>query len=138
MGTGDNDSDAAESYDGATGSFLLRVAHGAEPSEAEAAEDGPTWAPPRFERMRRLGEGGFGVVYEAYDAERRAHVALKTSARRGARDLVRFKREFRSLADLAHRNLVQLYELHGDEARWFFTMELIRGQDLRAYLRARG
>src|ERR1043166_3883384 len=83
--------------------------------------------PARFEVQRRLGAGGFGVVYEAYDRERETVVALKELARSEPIALYRFKREFRTLSDLAHPNLVTLYELFSHEERWFLAMELIRG-----------
>ncbi len=89
----------------------------------------------RFRILRVLGEGGMGVVYEALDEERNATVALKTLRFLTADSLARFKREFRAIQDLHHRNLVQLGELIADGDRWFFTMELVVGEDLLAYVR---
>ena len=83
----------------------------------------------RFEIKRRLGAGGMGVVYEAHDRERNETVALKTLRRFGAKDLLRFKSEFRALHDIDHVNLSSLYELVQEGGVWFFTMELIRGVD---------
>ena len=81
----------------------------------------------RFTLVRRLGAGGMGVVYETYDQQRGELVALKTMRRVDPGALVRFKQEFRSLSDITHPNLVNLYELFAVEDRWFFTMELVEG-----------
>jgi tetratricopeptide (TPR) repeat protein len=88
----------------------------------------------RFEVRRRIGSGGMGVVYEAYDRELESTVALKTLREVSAEGIRRFKREFRALAELDHPNLVRLGELFSDEATWFFTMELVRGVDFVSYV----
>jgi serine/threonine protein kinase len=75
-----------------------------------------------------------GVVYEALDRDRNEHVALKMLRTLSAEGLVRFKDEFRSLQDLGHPNLCSLGELFEADGRWFFTMELIRGDTFLAYV----
>jgi eukaryotic-like serine/threonine-protein kinase len=89
----------------------------------------------RFEVLRLLGTGGMGSVYLALDRHLQAQVALKTLNRADGVDLFRFKREFRSLADLRHANLVTLYELFSEGELWYFTMEHVRGVPLDRYLR---
>src|SRR4029453_12403158 len=89
----------------------------------------------RFTVRRQLGAGGMGVVYEVHDQVRNEVVALKTLLRARAVDIYRLKREFRSLADVAHPNLVSLYELVVDGADCFFTMELVDGVNLLEYVR---
>lgn len=104
----------------------------------KAAEPALDALPERFEVEALLGAGSYGTVYRVFDRERRARVALKLLHRSGAAPLLRFKREFRALADLRHENLLSLYELFADEARWFFTMELIDGVPITEVPRDRG
>jgi len=83
----------------------------------------------RFVLDGRIGEGGMGVVYRARDAESTLPVALKTMAYVEPAALLRFKNEFRALADISHPNVVQLYDLVSEGEHWFFTMELLDGVD---------
>ena len=89
----------------------------------------------RFLVQHRLGAGGFGVVYQVYDREQEAVVALKTLPHAEGGPLYHFKREFRALADISHPNLVTLYELTSEGDQYFFTMELIQGTNFVDYVR---
>jgi hypothetical protein len=89
----------------------------------------------RFEVRRILGEGGMGIVYEAFDRERSMSVALKTLRWVDAKSIFLLKTEFRARADVEHRNLVRLGELHHEEGYWFFTMELVKGVDFLDWVR---
>jgi hypothetical protein len=89
----------------------------------------------RFELLETLGEGGMGVVYRALDRERGVQVALKTLRGATPEAVLRFKTEFRALRDIRHPNLVELGELFESDGTWFFTMELVRGAPLLAWVR---
>src|SRR3989441_723088 len=89
----------------------------------------------RFQVLQRLGAGSMGVVYSARDVGRDEMIALKTLRYADPATIYQLKREFRALADLAHPNLVTLYELISDGDRWFFTMELVDGVGLLDFVR---
>ncbi len=75
-----------------------------------------------------------GVVYRVKDRERGVSVALKTMAHVDPVSLLRFKREFRALADIAHPNVVALHDLFSEGEHWFFTMELVDGVDFLGWV----
>ena len=79
----------------------------------------------RFEVRRRLGMGGMGIVYEAYDRERQTSVALKTLRHIDARALYRLKNEFRSLQDLEHPKAGRI-RVQGNPIRMSETPSSIR------------
>ncbi|MCG8416507.1 MAG: AAA family ATPase [Proteobacteria bacterium] len=89
----------------------------------------------RFQLRAKLGEGGMGIVYDAYDRSRSMSVALKTLRRVSAANLYRFKREFRALSGLSHPNIIALYELISDGDDWFLTMERVDGVDFFRYVK---
>jgi hypothetical protein len=90
----------------------------------------------RFELRKELGRGGSGVVYEAYDRESQAMVALKTLTSLDGENLFRLKQEFRALSNLEHENFVRLGELASAAGHLFFTMERLQGSDFLQYVRA--
>jgi serine/threonine protein kinase len=92
----------------------------------------------RYLLERKLGEGSMGAVYFVRDASTREPLALKRLFNLDAKSVLRLKREFRSLVDLSHPNLVKLYELGRDEDGWFLLMEFVDGDELWEYLTRQG
>ncbi len=89
----------------------------------------------RFTVLDQIGSGGMGEVYRARDDERGVEVALKVLSRSTGGLVLRFKREFRSLANIVHPNIVSLYELLSVGELWCFTMELVDGRSFLRYVR---
>src|SRR5215471_1391343 len=91
-----------------------------------------------YETVRLLGQGAFGVVYEARHRQTGEYVALKRLIRVGPASLASFKREFRSVQGVHHPNLVDLRELFEFEGSCFIAMERVEGIDLLDYVRRDG
>jgi tetratricopeptide (TPR) repeat protein len=89
----------------------------------------------RFLIVRQLGAGAFGTVYQAWDRVQQVTVAVKVLRNRKPELLFRFKREFRTLVDVQHSNLVRLYELFSEGEQWFFSMEILDGRHFLAHVR---
>ncbi len=67
----------------------------------------------RYAVLSRVGAGGMGVVYAAYDEELDRKVALKLvhTARTGDAGGERLRREGRAMARLSHPNIAQIYDM---------------------------
>ena len=89
--------------------------------------------------MRKLGEGGMGVVYEARDDELDRAVAIKTLHQNVVDPAAgeRLRREARAAASVNHPNICQIYEIGEHDSQLFIAMELLEGEPLAARI-ARG
>jgi len=91
----------------------------------------------RYSLLRKLGEGGMGVVYSAYDEELDRRVAIKllrVQHDADANAASRMLREAQAMAQLSHPNVVQVYDAGTLAGQLFLAMEFVHGQTLRAWL----
>src|SRR5262245_44905396 len=93
----------------------------------------------RYRIGNRIGEGGMGVVYSAFDEQLRRQVAVKFLPPRLQADddrLGRFRNEARTLSALNHPHIITIFEIGQTETTPFIAMEFVEGETLRAHLRA--
>ena len=93
----------------------------------------------RYVVLSRIGTGGMGVVYAAYDPDLDRKVAVKLLLRRcpGDAGRIRLMREAQAMARLAHPNVVTVYDTGTLGERVWLAMEFIRGQTLSHWLKLR-
>jgi eukaryotic-like serine/threonine-protein kinase len=89
----------------------------------------------RYVVVGAIGEGGMGRVMRAYDTKLHREVALKLLRSSGdAEARARIVREAQAMAQLAHPNVVSVYDVDTHEGRPFIAMEYVEGRTLRAWL----
>src|SRR5690348_11562537 len=86
----------------------------------------------RYQILRKLGEGGMGVVYAAQDEALGRQVAVKVIREDTADEntVRRFRREAKAAASVSHPNVCQLFEIGEEEGALFIAMELLEGESL--------
>jgi serine/threonine protein kinase len=107
----------------------LRVLTGSSPSGA-GAEPSPSLRLDEFECRRRIGRGGMGEVWEAYDHALKRTVALKLLAHgtlADERQVARFAREAEAAARVRHENVVAIFKAGSDQGMHYIAEELVVG-----------
>lgn len=90
----------------------------------------------KFRILERLGKGGMGVVYKAYDESLQRFVAIKSVSRELASSEIarrRFIREARAVAAIRHTNVITIHAVESNGEIPYLVMELIDGCTLRAF-----
>jgi hypothetical protein len=108
---------------------------GSDPTQALPGAPGPRLVLGRYRLERRLGAGGFGVVWLGWDEKLEREVAVKAIPRESGSG-ERVEREARAAARLNHPGIVAVYELASDEHDVYLVSELVRGRTLGELMRA--
>lgn len=93
-----------------------------------------------YRLIRRIGQGGMGMVYHAYDPQNNRDVAVKVLHRHLLGDLQqmnRFKREMRMHSKLKHPNIVSVLDIYESGHVIALIMELIQGCTLKEFIKHR-
>ncbi|MCB9742935.1 MAG: serine/threonine protein kinase [Alphaproteobacteria bacterium] len=110
-----------------------------EPTPAPRLVEGPTLhsgtlLEGRYELAEKLGQGGLGEVWRAFDRAKRVEVAIKLMHRQWLEEPGRvesFLHSARKMAALRHRHLVRVLQPYGDhQGQVFYVMEYLDGGDL--------
>lgn len=87
----------------------------------------------RFDGLRWIGEGGFGVVFKAIDPKLGRLVALKLCRTKSPDAIEAIEREGRALAQLHHAHIVPVFELGEHDGGVFIAMQYIDGCDAHQF-----
>lgn len=123
----------AQRAEGATGGDAARIESSGPSPLTGAAGKSPRIG--RFEIRRRLGAGGFGVVYHAFDPLLDRDVALKVphpDRIEQEQDRARVLREAKAAARLHHPNVVPVYEAGSDGQNFYIATALVEGETLES------
>src|SRR2546425_11946693 len=92
----------------------------------------------QFRIVAHIGAGGMASVFKAYQPNLDRYVAVKVLPSYHARDPIfvkRFVQEARSVAKLAHPNIVQIHDFGEQENITFIVMEYVDGGTLKDRLK---
>jgi tetratricopeptide (TPR) repeat protein/predicted Ser/Thr protein kinase len=103
------------------------------PDEALAAPSSARFG--KFIRTLRLGAGGMGEVWKAWDSTLGRWVALKFLKGGDDDEVARFRREAQTAGRLHHPNIAAIYEVNQDQGRQYIAMQFVDGQNLHQFPR---
>ena len=95
----------------------------------------------RYEIIKSIGEGGMANVYLAEDTILDRKVAIKVlrgDLENNEKFIRRFQREAKSVSDLSHPNIVEVYDVGEEDGQHYIVMEYIDGRTLKQLINKRG
>ena len=103
-------------------------------------DDAPPVLPAGYRMIRKLGEGGMGIVFEAEDSKLGRRVAVKMmrdAIRDDPRERERFVQEARLVAALHHPTIVDIHTIIEDEENLSLVFEYVAGKTVEQLLTER-
>jgi eukaryotic-like serine/threonine-protein kinase len=94
----------------------------------------------RFEILEMLGIGGMGAVYKAHDRDIDRVIALKCIRPELAKDpeiAQRFTQELLLARQIAHKNVIRIFDVRDSAGLKFITMEYVEGRDLSSLVESK-
>ncbi len=130
-----------QAHDAANAAGFWQLMASTRPNTSEASDHPETSvvdltnAPqiPRYRIEKKLGSGGMGTVWLAYDIDLKRRVAIKQPQSQSNR--VRFAREAQTAASLKHPNLCQIHDTGEQDGQPFIVMEFLDGPNLGDWMR---
>lgn len=109
-------------------------------SESSLVKLSPGLMIGRYRLEKKLGQGGFGVVFEATDTHLGRQVAIKFADVRETSNVLAIENslaEASTISKLNHENIVQIYHTESSHDLFYIIMELVRGQNLASLIKSR-
>ena len=90
----------------------------------------------RYKILKKLGEGGKGIVFKCLDNNLNRVVAIKLIKRDVTEgdSYSRIRREAETTAKMSHQNIVSIYDMQKDDDRFYMVMEFVDGDNLLEYV----
>ncbi len=91
-----------------------------------------------YQLTEKIAEGGFGVVYRAFDPRLKRDVAVKILHPQHSTEptrVARFLREAQSAARISHPNIVQIYDIVEENGKLALVMEFVSGESLDKFIK---
>src|SRR5439155_21373781 len=114
-----------------------------DPAQGVSTSPSSTFAPGavlagRYRMVTRIGRGGMGEVWRADDLILNTPIALKFVESSTDADRQRILKEVRLARQITHPAVCRVFDIGEADAKIFYSMELIEGEDLATLLRHAG
>jgi len=95
----------------------------------------------KYVLKEKIGRGGMGVVWKAFDPDLRRTIAIKVlgpNLAHSERARLRFQREARAAAAINHPNTLTVHSVEEHSGILFLVMEYVSGHSLKEFIAAKG